>query len=140
VAAAEAEDVIQRAFVRLLAVHTLPDEPRRWLYRAVRNEAISVWRANRQRGRRERAVASAAPAWFINQPDDPLRAAEAQQALAALSHEFREVVALRLWSGLTLSEIADVTDVAVSTVHARYGAAIESLRQTLEPPCPNRRD
>jgi RNA polymerase sigma-70 factor (ECF subfamily) len=54
--------------------------------------------------------------------------------MAALPGEQREVIVLRLWSGLTLAEIADVMNVGVSTVHARYSAAVESLRRILEEP------
>jgi RNA polymerase sigma-70 factor (ECF subfamily) len=136
--AGEADDVIQRVFVRLLTSGQLPAKPRAWLFRCVRNEAIALWRAGRRRGRREQAAASSAPLWFQSPPDDPLRAIEAQTALSALPEELREVVTLRLWSGLTLTEIAEIMDVSASTVHARYAAAIESLRQTLESPCRNR--
>ena len=138
VGTAEADDCIQRVFVRLLTIGQLPREPRRWLFRAVRNEAISIWRSTRRRGKREQLVASNAPTWFQLEPDDPLRALEAQQALEALPNELREVVALRLWSGLTLADIAEVTEVAVSTVHARYATAIETLRQKLEASCEKR--
>lgn len=80
-------------------------------------------------------VAIDAQAWFKSHPHDRLDAAEAQSAVQGLPAELREVVTLRLWSGLTLSEIADVTGVVTSTVHKRYEAAIESLRQILEKPC-----
>lgn len=134
---AEAQDVIQRVFVGLLSGSTIPAQPRSWLFRCVRNEAMAVWRATRRRGRRERIVAENAPAWFDPRPDDPLSAAEAQEALASLPQELREVVTLRLWGDLTLSEIAEITGVAVSTVHARYATAIESLRKAMDLPCRN---
>ena len=131
----DAEDLVQRVFVRLLRGNKLPAEPRPWLFRCVRNEAMATWRSNRRRGQREHVVASESAAWFVPRPDDPLNAAEAQAALESLPPDLREVVTLRLWSGLALSEIAGVTDCAVSTVHARYAAAIELLRQKLEVPC-----
>src|SRR5947209_4232659 len=81
---AEAEDVLQRVFVRLLAGGTLPADPRPWLFRCVRNEAIGAWRSARRRARREQAAAGAAAGWFVPRPEDPLDARTAQAALEAL--------------------------------------------------------
>jgi RNA polymerase sigma-70 factor (ECF subfamily) len=131
----EAEDVVQRVFVRLLSQGRLPKEPRTWLFRCVRNEAIDVWRSNHRRGKREQTAATEADVWFVPRPQDALDAQEAQRAMEELPDELREVVTLRLRPGLTLSEIAAVTDVVVSTVHKRYEAAIELLRERLEKPC-----
>ena len=131
----EAEDVVQRVFVRLLSQGRMPAEARTWLFRCVRNEAIDLWRSNKRRGRREQTAASEADVWFVPRPQDALDAREAQRAMQELPDELREVVTLRLWSGLTLNEIAEVTGVAVSTVYKRYEAAIELLREKLEKPC-----
>lgn len=131
---ADAEDVVQRVFVRLLAGGRLPADGRTWLFRCVRNESISAWRAGRRRDRRERAAGDAAP-YFVPRPDDPLDMRAAQEALQALPPEQREVVALRIWSGLTLAEISGVTGRAVSTLHDQYRAALAAMRKQLEPPC-----
>ena len=132
-----AEDVVQRVFVRLLAGRRLPAEPRTWLFRCVRNEAVSAWRSETRRGRRERSAAAAAAApWFVPRPGDRIDAGAAQAALAALPPRQREVVTLRIWSGLTLAETAAVTGMPVSSVHAEYHAALAALRQRLESsPC-----
>src|SRR3954452_1754003 len=70
--AAAAEDVVQRVFVRLLASGRLPADARTWLFRCVRNEAISAWRSDRRRGRRERSAETAdgeaEAAWFVPRP------------------------------------------------------------------------
>jgi RNA polymerase sigma factor (sigma-70 family) len=132
---AEAEDVLQRVFVRLLAGGRMPADPRPWLFRCVRNEAIALWRSRRRRSRREQAAASGPSNWFAPRPEDPLDAAAAQAALEGLPADQREVVTLRLWSGLTLTEIAAVTGVAVSTAQRRYVAALDALRERLEKPC-----
>lgn len=140
--AAGAEDVVQRVFVRLLASGRLPADARTWLFRCVRNEAISAWRSEQRRERRERSAAAgadAATAWFVPRPEDRIDAAAAQAALAALPAEQREIVTLRIWSGLTLAEVGRVTGLPVSTVHHHYNAALKALRQRLESPCPNRK-
>lgn len=134
--AAAAEDVVQRVFVRLLADGRLPAEPRTWLFRCVRNEAITTWRAGRRRDRRERGgVAGGERGWFVARPEDRIDAAAAQAAMETLPPDLREVVALRLWSGLTLKEIAAVTGAGVTTVHDRYHAALAALRRQLEQSC-----
>jgi len=137
VGAVEADDVVQRVFVKMLASGRLPQDARTWLFRCVRNEAIGAWRSARRRGRREQAVAADASEWFEARPEILLDARAAQSALESLPDDQREVVMLRLWSGLTLAEVADVVGAAVSTVHARYQAALESLRKIMEVPCKN---
>ena len=135
--AAAAEDIVQRVFVRLLAQNQLPKDVRTWLFRCVRNETISIWRSDQRRGRRERSVAEGKAPWFIPQPEDRIDARAAQEALASLPASQREVVMLRIWSGLTLAQVASVTGLAVSTVHDQYNAALSSMRQRLESPCRN---
>ena len=134
----DAEDVVQRVFVTLIASGRLPAEPRTWLFRCVRNEAMGLGRSGRRRKRREGQVAAVRREWFEARPEDPLSAAEAQAALEGLPAELREVVTLRLWGDLTLSEIAEITGAAVSTVHGRYKTAMETLRKRLEAPCPKK--
>jgi len=130
-----AEDVVQRVFVRLLASGNVPDDPRAWLFRCVRNEAISAWRSQRRRGRREKDAGAQARPWFVPRSEDAIDASIAQEALARLPVEQREIVTLRLWSGLTLTQIGEVTGIAPSTVHLHYAQAMAALRERLEVPC-----
>jgi RNA polymerase sigma factor (sigma-70 family) len=136
--AAVADDVVQRVFVRMLAGGRLPADPTTWLFRCVRNEAISHWRTDRRRDRRERSVAGSSPGWFVPAPDDRIDAASAQAALAMLSPVQREIVTLRIWSGLTLAQVSEVTGVPVSSVHHQYNVALTAMRERLEAKCPNR--
>lgn len=69
-------------------------------------------------------------------PGDPLnvliRKSEASQlwrALAALPEEQRAAVALRIYGGLTVRQIAQREGVSENTVQSRYRYAIEKLRQ-----------
>ena len=133
--ATAAEDVVQRVFVRLLTAGRLPVDAKTWLFRCVRNEAISAWRSGRRRKRRERETVQSSPVWFVSTPEDAIDAATAQAAVEALPLDQREVIMLRLWSGLTLKEIAAVTGAGVTTVHDRYHAALAILRQRLELRC-----
>lgn len=95
-----ARDAVQEAFVRLLGTKTQPSNMLAWLYRAVRSTAIDSLRSNQRRQRREQKVVAQRQNWFDPRPDDVIDAAMAQAALAAIPDEQREVVVLRLWSGL----------------------------------------
>jgi RNA polymerase sigma-70 factor (ECF subfamily) len=134
---AGAEDAVQDVFARLLASGRIPAEPRTWLFRCVRNAAISAWRSEQRRGRREQSFAAAE--WFVPSPADGIDARSAQRALEGLAEPRREIVVLRIWSDLTLAEIRDVTGMPVSTIHEQYRAALRELREKLERSCRNSR-
>ena len=132
-----AQDVVQDVFVRLIASGRLPREPRTWLFRCVRNAAISACRSHGRRGRREHAAVRPAVSaeWFAPRLDDRIDAEAAQQALETLPPVQREIVALRIWSGLTLAQVAQVTGRPISTLHDQYRSALKSMRERLEQTC-----
>src|SRR5438067_774261 len=84
------EDVVQEAFLKLVALRTSPREPVPWLYRVVRNAAIDAQRSDRRRQRREAAVP--ATCWFVQPEVDGLDAAAAVAALQRLQLDQREVI------------------------------------------------
>src|SRR5262249_57840663 len=116
-----------------------PHSPAGWLYRAVRNAAISTGRAERRRQRHEGRAAANAPAWFEQSDTAGLDAATAGAALAALPAEQREVIVARLWGGLTFEHVAELTGTSPPTAHRRFTAGLQSLRQILRVPCPTKR-
>jgi RNA polymerase sigma-70 factor (ECF subfamily) len=133
--AAAAEDAVQEALVALLGERVAPADPVAWMFRAVRNAAIDQARATTRRRRREQAVARAE--WFQPSIENAIDARSAERALRHLAEVDREIVVLRIWGGLGFAQIADVTRMSLSTVHAHYVAALEKLRTTLEKPCPS---
>src|SRR5262249_29970 len=60
------EDVVQEAFLKLVAQKTPPQKPVAWLYRVVRNGAISAARSERRRRQHEAAAAERTSTWFAN--------------------------------------------------------------------------
>jgi RNA polymerase sigma-70 factor (ECF subfamily) len=134
---ARADDVVQEVFVRLLASGKLPAEPRTWLYRCVRNAAISALRSTRRRASLEQSVA--AQEWFVPRPEDRIDARSASEAMQQLPETQREIVTLRIWGTLTLAEIRDVTGLPTSTIHDQLRAALATLRDKLEQSCPKNR-
>jgi RNA polymerase sigma-70 factor (ECF subfamily) len=130
------EDIVQDAFASLARQKTVPERVVPWLYRVVRNGAISTSRQSRRRRRREERAAGveAAPGdpWF-DATDDRIDAELASQLLADLDGETREVIVGRLWGGLTFEEIARLQGCSLSTAHRRYQAGLARLQARLEP-------
>jgi RNA polymerase sigma-70 factor, ECF subfamily len=54
-----------------------------------------------------------------------------QKALGDLPEEQREVVMMRIWSGMTLEEIGTATGVTPNTAASRYRYALDKLRERL---------
>ena len=131
-----AEDVVQEAFVKLVAAPRRPDEVVGWLYRVVRNGAIDAARGSRRRKRRECAAARPVR-WFVEDEVAGLDAGGAVAALERLPQEQREVIVARLWGGLGFEQIAAVAACSASTAFRRYTAGIEALRQILGETCPD---
>jgi RNA polymerase sigma-70 factor (ECF subfamily) len=131
------EDVVQEAFLKLVAQRPPPDDPVAWLFRVVRNGALDAARSQRRRQRHEAVAAARAPAWFAADADT-VGAEEAAAALRALPLEEREVIVAHLWGGLTFEQIAGVAGCSSSTAHRRYVAGLTALRERLQVPCPNR--
>ena len=129
---ATAEDVVQEVFVRLMAQGAEPANLPAWLFRCVRNAAIAAARSGQRRRRREAVAGVPGGSWFDPRPDDRIDAAAAQAALAHLPPTQREVIILRLWSGMTLAEVTEVTGLAVSTAHDQYRAGLVAVRRVLE--------
>jgi RNA polymerase sigma-70 factor (ECF subfamily) len=134
------EDVVQEALVELAGQSQWPDNPRAWLFRVVRNRAISQARATQARRRHEDAAAAQAREWFDHRMRMHGELELAAEALAGLPLELREVVVAYYWGGLTFAEIGDLTGTSTSTAHRRFETAILTLRERLEVACPNQSD
>ena len=129
------EDLVQDVFLRLMAQPAEPGNVKAWLFRAVRNAAISAARTDRRRAGRELRVAEARPGWFQTNPEDLIDAAAAQAALGELPEAQREVVVLRVWGRMTLQDVADTVGMPVSSVHEQYHAGLSALRKKMESSC-----
>ena len=138
--AAQAEDAVQDVFVRLLGQRWPPENVKAWLFRSVRNAAIGELRKQSRRRRREQRVAADRPEWFEGRGDDLIDGRSAQEALAALPADQREIVVLRIWAGLTLREVGQVVGLPVSTVFGRYHAALAAIREEMVRSCETRKD
>jgi RNA polymerase sigma-70 factor (ECF subfamily) len=124
------EDVVQEAFTKLVAQKKAPAQAVPWLYRVVRNGAISASRAAQRRQRHEQAAAQRT-VWFQATKDNTPDAETATAALQSLPVDQREVITLNLWSGLTFEQIAELVGCSSSTAHRWYVAGLAALRERL---------
>jgi RNA polymerase sigma factor (sigma-70 family) len=133
------EDVVQEAFVRLMRQRPAPNNVVGWLYRVVRNEAVSATRRASRRTRHETAAGVRREAWFKPPAVDALDAAAAVAALESLPISEREVIVLRLWGALSFDDIAGLVDTSISTAHRRYEHGLKLLREKWSVVCPSRK-
>ena len=127
------EDCVQEALIQLAGQHPWPDNPVAWLYRVVRNRAISQARSLSRRKRHEALAAQLRP----EQADESNGfAEEIAAALESLADDDRELVIARVWGQLTLEQLAAALGISISTVHRRYEAALRNLRKALGDLCP----
>jgi RNA polymerase sigma factor (sigma-70 family) len=130
-------DVVQEAFLQLVRQSSWPENVVAWLYRVVRNGAISAARSEQRRLRHE-SVAAGKTEWFEERAEATIDAESAAQALAALELEEREIIVAHLWGGLSFAEVAALVGTSSSTAHRRYQTGLARLREALEVPCRTR--
>jgi RNA polymerase sigma-70 factor (ECF subfamily) len=131
------EDVVQEAFVKLIRQTRPPDNPLGWLYRVVRNAAVSAGRSDQRRKRHENAAARPV-VWFLACDENELSSEVATAALQGLPAEQREVLVAHLWGGLTFDQVGELAGCSSSTAHRWYLAGLAALRERLGVPCPSK--
>lgn len=124
------DDCLQQALIKLATIEPKPDQPVAWLYRVVRNEAISRARSERRRRRREQRSAIR-ESLFQVAFDDDIDGETLASALGELPEDQREVVVARIWGGLTFEEIGQTAGCSSSAAHRRYRAGLEQMKQKL---------
>ncbi len=133
---AEAEDIVQEAFLRLLCDQSKQaiDNPTPWLFRVVRNEAITRQRRQALLGRHIDALRSRRH-WFEAAPKQAWEDEEIAERIAEMPLELREVLVSKLWGGLSFQEIGELTGTSQSTSHRRYLEALQYLKEKLKATC-----
>jgi RNA polymerase sigma-70 factor, ECF subfamily len=137
---ADAEDVVQEAFVRFWKHQRgLGGEPLALLLTSVRRAAFDRARGESRRTTREEKVAGDdfdAGTLFEPWQEDDDRRAEIETALRRLPGEQREVLVLKIWGEFTFEEIARQIGVPANTAASRYRYALAALRKELTAPVP----
>jgi RNA polymerase sigma-70 factor, ECF subfamily len=135
---ADAEDVVQMAFVRWWQRNPGGDRAHvPLLYAAVRTISLDQRKSDQRRAKREASSDLSMPAeerpWFDHSVEQREDAALLERAVADLPPDQREVVTLRIWGGLTHAEIARTTGETTNTVAGRYRYALNNLHRVLAP-------
>src|SRR5262245_55271419 len=90
-----ADDCVQEALIELARQPRAPDSPVAWLYRVVRNRAISQHRAARRRERREQLALRLRPR--EGEAPGQTDAEELAAVLESLPDDLRETIVARIW-------------------------------------------
>lgn len=127
----DARDATQTAFVKAYEHLDSFDRDQRffsWVFRILKNECLNVLRGRRP----SEPMSLDLPA---GRGADPVEVRERQQAvqnaLLALSMEYREVVVLRHFTDLSYEEIATTLDISATTVKSRLYTARQQLGDLL---------
>ncbi|HRE82182.1 MAG TPA: sigma-70 family RNA polymerase sigma factor [Opitutaceae bacterium] len=132
---ADAEDVVQEAFVRFWRrQRSLGGDPTALLLLSIRRSAVDLGRSSRRRAAREIVAdggwTEAEPIFQPQEKNDDRRVA-LEAALARLSADQREVIVLKIWGERTFEEIGQLLGLSPHTVASRYRYALQALRREL---------
>jgi RNA polymerase sigma-70 factor (ECF subfamily) len=125
---AEAEDVVQEAFVRAVAAgrrFAVTANPEAWLRKTAINLHRSRWRKLRNFSRIKERLAAPEDIPGLDERLDVI------DALRSLPVEQREVVALHHLADLPVAEIAEELGLPAGTVKSRLSRGREALARTL---------
>ena len=123
---ADAEDVVQEVFLKLLTAHPSfrdAEHEKAWLIRTTLHRAADLRKAaSRRNVPLEEALLASAP-----EPEDRLLA-----AVRALPEKYGAVIHLHYYEGYSLKEIGKLLGLPTATVGTRLARGRERLRQSLK--------
>lgn len=125
---AEAEDVLQGAFLALMDKPGRPEQPEHYLVRCFRNRALNYRRSLWRRLTREMESRR----WFERDSDETHAERAATKCLAELPVEQREVIVLKIWHRYTFEEIGALLEISPNTAAGRYRYGLKKLKFCLE--------
>jgi RNA polymerase sigma-70 factor (ECF subfamily) len=128
---ADAQDLVQEAVVESWRRRSAGEPPPLGLvYATIRHRAIDLARKDDRRTGREMAAHLDGPqCWFDCGLDERERHLLIHKAMSHLPAIYREVVTLKVWSGLTFAEIAEALEIPANTAASRYRYGLVELRR-----------
>ena len=127
---ADAEDVVQEAFVRFWRSRRRVSDPAAYLYACVKRCALEWLRARRRRSRREVASArTEAEPLFEDALEQNERRVAVEAALSILPEKQREVLVMKIWGGLSFPQISAALGIPAETAASRYRYALTKLHE-----------
>ena len=136
----EAEEVVLDVFAKAWRTAARYDANRSrvdsWLFLMTRSRSLDRLRQRQRQAKVVEAATNTAQVSSFDMPDDALLIAERRsvvtKALAELSEEQRVVIELAYYKGLSQSEIAKQTGLALGTVKTRVRLGLRKLKQALD--------
>jgi RNA polymerase sigma-70 factor (ECF subfamily) len=129
---ADAEDVVQEAFVRFWRSRHRVEDPAAYLYTCVKHCCQSWQRGRSRQLRREGAAARPeTETWFAGSLEQEERRNAIAEAIGSLPESQREVLVLKIWGGLSFPQIAGALGIPANTAASRYRYALSRLREQL---------
>jgi len=137
---ADAEDIVQEAFVRFWRHQRhLSGDPQALLITSIRRAALDhARRDTRRAAREEKAESGLEDRADVFEPvpgENAERRLELEGALQRLPVGQREVLVLKIWNELTFEQIAETLEIPLNTAASRYRYALAALRKELKPVC-----
>ena len=125
---ADAEDVVQEAFVRFWNCRDRVADPAAYVYACVKHVALNSQRSHGRRSKREEVSArSEGETLFTDPLELDERRAAIEAALRGLPVNQREVLVMRIWGGLSFTQIATTLEISDNTAKSRYRYALAKL-------------
>jgi len=133
---ADADDVLQETFLRLVRSRAKLREVENlvaYVFKVARNEALRF--SERPSRESTKLGTLAGEELFCEAVGRDVQARETAEwvaeSLAQLDPALRELVELKVYCGLTLLEISDITGLPQGTVATRYRRALETMRSRM---------
>jgi RNA polymerase sigma-70 factor, ECF subfamily len=127
---ADAEDIVQEAFVRFWRSRERVTDPAAFVFTCVRRCALDWQRTRRRQDKRDEQAARP-ESMFVTPGEQDERLGAIEAALRELPLEQAEVVVMKIWGRLSFLQVANALDLSVNTAASRYRYAIEKLRKML---------
>ena len=109
----------------------LPEHWLPWVYRVVKNEAISQRRKSNRRLKHEQSAGTEREVWFCAVDEGEFDASDLTRALKELDDLKREIITAKIWGGLTFEQIAEAFECSVSTAYERFKSGLTEMKRIL---------
>jgi len=128
---ADAQDLVQEAVLESWRRQSQgAPPPLGCVYATIRHRAIDLARRSNRRAEREVAAHLDGPqCWFDSGVEERERNLLIQKAMSHLAENYRDVVTLKVWGGLTFVEIAQALEIPANTAASRYRYGLIELRK-----------
>ncbi|HTV48774.1 MAG TPA: sigma-70 family RNA polymerase sigma factor [Phycisphaerae bacterium] len=128
----DAEDAVQMAFAEFWPQRDKVDDALAFVYSRTRRRAIDLSRRQARRSKYERTpMLQAIETNQTSELENAQRTAMIEKVLQKLPEAQREVIVLKIWGGLSFSQIAETLEISANTAASRYRCGLARLQESL---------